>query len=163
MAKSKKRTRKPAAAGPQATPQRTRRDMLRLARNGAIGAAVLGVGGFFAARSVQATMYENDLTRVGAGAPTVVQIHDPQCQLCTALQKQARRALKNMGDRAPEYVVANIRTAEGGNFAGRHGVPHVTLLLIDARGRVVETLSGVQDAAVLQSAFERFMGDRRNL
>lgn len=64
---------------------------LRLLRNLAIAAPVVGVAGFFSIRSVQATICEADLTKVGNGLPTIVQIHDPNCQLCAVLQNQNRR------------------------------------------------------------------------
>ncbi len=159
MAKSAKR--KTSKASAQKPASKSRRDFMKLARNGAIAAGVLGVGGYFSVQAVQATLFEGDLTRIGQGKPTVVQIHDPQCAMCTALQKQARKALKNMGDKAPEYVVANIRTPEGDAFAGRHGVPHVTLLLIDGAGQVKQILRGVQQAPVLQDAFEAFLKEAR--
>ena len=34
---------------------------------------------------VEATIREGDLSQIGNGTPTVVQIHDPQCPRCVAL------------------------------------------------------------------------------
>ena len=78
------------ATGPEAKQGMDRRQMLRWLRNGAIGVPVVGVAGLFSVRSVQATMCEHDLTKIGKGSPAIVQIHDPTCQLrncfCGALE-----------------------------------------------------------------------------
>lgn len=143
MAKNRKskrsQTKKPK---PETVAQPTRRNFMRLARNAAIALPVLGGVGFFSVRSVQATICEADLTKVGKGLPTIVQIHDPSCQLCTRLQKQTRRALKQYDADSHIFLVANIQTAEGGAFARQHGVPHVTLLLFDARGDMKQVVRG---------------------
>ena len=130
-----------------------RRSFLKLARNGGIGLAVIGGVSFFSVRAVRATMAEQDLTRVGNGRPSIVQIHDPQCPLCTALQRVARKALRNFDEGDVTYLVADIRTQEGSAFAARYGVPHVTLLLFDGRGTLVRTLNGPQERDYLTQVF----------
>jgi len=77
---------KPNKTTPTAAP--TRRDMMKLIRNGAVATfAVAGVG-YFGFGSYQAYASEHDLGRIGQGKPVVVQVHDPQCPVCTALQKR---------------------------------------------------------------------------
>jgi hypothetical protein len=145
MAKNRKSKRphsKKSGAAGEGAAQPARRNFMRLARNAAIALPVLGGVGFFSVRSVQATICEADLTKVGKGLPTIVQIHDPSCQLCTTLQKQTRRALKEYDPDGHTFLVANIQTAEGGAFARQHGVPHVTLLLFDARGEMKQVVRG---------------------
>jgi thioredoxin-like negative regulator of GroEL len=125
----------------KATDQRKRKT-LRLLRNLVIATPVVGVAGFFSVKSVQATICEADLTKVGKGVPSIVQIHDPNCQLCATLQKQARRALRSYDDDSHRFLVANIKTEDGGAFAARYGVPHVTLLLFDKRGKMTQAVRG---------------------
>ena len=139
--KRKKTAADPAQAAEQARLE-SRRRFLRLARNGAIAVPVVGVAGLFSVRAVQATIHESDLGRVGQGVPAVVQIHDPQCPLCQTLQRQTRRALRAYDDDQAVFLVANIASAEGSAFAARYGVPHVTLLLFDARGRMQQVVRG---------------------
>ena len=108
----KQQTRKPAAtaqAAPSTAPERpSRRDFLRRARNGAlVGAGVLG-GGWYLVEDVNAHRREHDLARIGNGIPTVVQIHDPECPRCRALQKETRRALEGFEPGEIQYLVANI-------------------------------------------------------
>lgn len=135
----------------------SRRDVLGSVRNWAIGLAVVGGGGLFVARTVSATIKEHDLSRVANGTPTVVQIHDPQCSLCRALQKETKGALKGIDKQALDYVIANIRTSEGSSFAARYNARHVTLLLFDAEGNLQSVLEGRRNRAELRSAFERLI------
>lgn len=162
MAKKSKRkqaqkARQDAAA---AQPEVKRRDMLKLLRNGAIGAVAVGVGGYFTLRSVRALAHEYDLSRVGQGKPSVVQVHNPQCPTCNALQRETRQAMEQFGECDLVYLVADITTPDGGAFANFHRVPHVTLLLFDGEGQLQQTLQGMRDREelepILVGHFERF-------
>lgn len=155
MARKKNRSkrRKAKASATQAPPSQDKRRSLVLLRNGAIAAAVLGVGGMVSVRAVRATISEQDLTQLGQGLPTVVQIHDPSCSLCTELQRNTRKALRAFDDDEIGYLVANIRTDDGAAFAGGFGVQHVTLLLFDGSGALQSTLEGVRDREELEGHF----------
>lgn len=136
----------------------SRRRFLRLARNGAIALPIAGGIGFFAIQSTLASRREGDLSQIGQGTPTIVQIHDPQCSLCRALQAQTRRVLKDFDDDAFTYLVANIKTSEGQALAAEHRVPHVTLLLFNARGRMVDVVRGPTDLDNLRNVFANHLG-----
>lgn len=139
------------------TPSSGRRSFLRLARNLAIGAGVVGGSGYVLANSVISTMNEHDLTRVGNGKPTIVQIHDPNCSMCLALQKETRKALDEFQDGRLDYVVANIRSAKGKAFANRYGVQHVTLLLFDGEGALQDVLQGQRGSHQLRAEFSKLL------
>lgn len=134
-----------------------RRNAIRLARNGAIGLAALGGVGLLFVQNVRSSIHEHDLSRIGNGTPTIVQIHDPQCSLCMALQGETRKALKNFNDDELNYVIANIRTSEGSAFAARFGVSHVTLLLFDKHGGHKATLRGQKQSNELATAFRQMV------
>lgn len=134
-----------------------RRDFLRLARNGAIGLAAVGGIGLFFVQKVRGSIHEHDLSRVGNGTPTIVQIHDPQCPLCVALQRETRDVLGEFDENELDYVVANIRSTEGSGFASRHAVPHVTLLLFDGTGQLKATLRGQRQSRELKVAFRQLL------
>lgn len=138
----------------------SRRRFLRIARNGAIALPFAAGIGFFTVQSTLASMCEGDLSQIGQGKPTIVQIHDPQCSLCRALQGQTRRALKDFDDDAFTYLVANIKTSEGRALATEYRVPHVTLLLFDARGKMVEIVRGPTDMDNLRNVFQGHLGAR---
>ncbi len=161
MAKNNKKSKRTKSAKPQqsnAAKAKSRRAFLQY---GVAGAAVLGVGGYFGVTSLQATIHESDLSSLGNGTPTIVQIHDPTCPVCNALQRETRKAIKNMGGDKPELLVANIKTLEGSTFAADHGVPHITLLLFDGKGELQQILRGPQDRADLTPLFEDLMKRHR--
>ena len=130
-----------------------RRQLLVRARNwGAIGILAAGVG-WYMIDDVTATIAEHDLSRIGNGSPAIVQIHDPQCSRCRSLQRETRRALSTMDDGALQYLVANIRTSKGSDFASSHRVGHVTLLLFDAKGKRRSIVRGNRDSKTLATIF----------
>ncbi len=153
---------KAQAAGKPATPQAEapapgRRGFMKIAGTIGLATVVVGAGGWFFVDDVMSTQLEHDLSRIGNGMPAIVQIHDPQCPKCTALQREARTALSELDNPDLQYVVANIRSREGKAYADRHGVAHVTLLLLDGSGKVRNTLTGPHSSAALLQAFSRHM------
>lgn len=155
LTKRKNHNKKVGAASNEKPAGVSRRDFFGTARNWTIGLAVVGGGIFFVGRSVSKTIQEHDLSRVENGRPTIVQIHDPQCSKCLALQRETRNALKDIDDDALDYVIANIKTPEGRSFAARYGEQHVTLLLFDAEGRLQTVLRGQRRQQELGPAFRR--------
>lgn len=131
----------------------SRRTVLRKLRNGGIAALLISGGGWFVVRDVQATMREHDLSRIGNGTPTVVQIHDPECPRCVALQREARDAICEVGEANLQFLVANIQTAKGRKLANAHGVGNVTLLLLDGSGRRQGILAGSRRREELADLF----------
>lgn len=130
-----------------------RRRFLRFVRNAAISLPVVAGIGYFSVQSVEATICEADLTKIGHGKPSIVQIHDPQCPSCLQLQRQTRKALKSFESDAFTFLVANIKTLDGKLLAARYGVPHITLLLFDANGEMVQIVRGPSDTDSLRSIF----------
>ena len=140
---------------PSRTP--TRRAVLKSIRTGAVATIVGGGASWFLIDSVRATMREQDLSRIGNGVPAVVQIHDPQCRQCVALQREAREALCEFDDSKLQFLVANIRSPEGRRLAATHGVGHVTLVLFDASGQKRGVLAGPNESEYLTDAFRRHL------
>lgn len=155
--KKQKRQARKRSAAPVASAEPTRRDALKLLRNGTIGAIAVGGVGWWVASGVRAVAAEQDLTRVGQGKPTIVQIHDPQCALCTELQRQARKALKDFDDDDLVYLVASTRTEEGAAFANGLGLSHVTLVLMNGDGQVENVLQGVRQSDELKGHFQALL------
>jgi len=109
----------------------------------AIFCILLVVTGYFYVTGENKSRIEHDLSVLGNGKPTVVQIHDPGCQLCRRLQSSVN-AVKSDFEPAIQFKTANIKTSKGADFAEKYNAPHVTLLLFDGTGKHVNTLSGVQ-------------------
>lgn len=144
-----------SSSGSQKAPDR--REFLRKLRNWALIGGGVGAGGWYLVQDVSATAREQDLSRIGNGTPAVVQIHDPQCPSCVALQREARKALADFDDDELQYLVANIRKADGRALAAAHGVGHVTLLLFDAQGQQRGVLAGANESENLKRAFQRHL------
>ncbi|MEL6172884.1 MAG: hypothetical protein AAFR02_12870, partial [Pseudomonadota bacterium] len=51
------------------------------------------------------------------------------------------------------YLVADISTTDGRAFAARYGVPHVTIMMFNERGRHEGTMQGMRQAEELKAAF----------
>ena len=162
--RKKKQRRVPAGAsgsGPQSADRSRhasrvkRRAALLKIRNGLMALAVVGGFGWYLVEEVRASNREHDLSRLGNGIATVVQIHDPQCPTCRALQRETRDAIKSFGPDEIQYLVANVRMNEGWAFARAHGVDHVTLLLFDGKGNHRDTLVGPNTAEALARVFRR--------
>lgn len=146
----------PQSADRSPHPSRSnRRAALLKIRNGLMALAVVGGSGWYLAEEVRATSREHDLSRLGNGITTVVQIHDPQCPTCRALQRETRDAIKSFGPDEIQYLVANVRRNEGQAFARAHRADHVTLLLFDGKGNHRHTLVGPHTAKDLERIFRR--------
>lgn len=140
---------------PQAKSGPSRRALFQKLGTGAVAAAVVGGLGWYLVDDVQATIREEDLSRIGQGTPVVVQIHDPQCSRCVALQREARSAMGGFDKEELQFLVANIRTPEGRSLANRHDVGNVTLLLFDGNGTLRNTLVGNRESDALEKIFKR--------
>ncbi|NKB19301.1 MAG: hypothetical protein GKS01_02045 [Alphaproteobacteria bacterium] len=152
--KSKKKHSPQASISSEEPNKKTsRRDFFASLSNVALATAVGGGLTWYIVDEACATTREHDLTRIGNGVATVVQIHDPQCSVCAALQKEARDAMSNFDDNELQYLVANIRQQKGRALANKHGVQHITLLLLDGEGNRRGVLVGPNKSAYLVAAF----------
>lgn len=164
MTMQKRKAKRPAkkqadisvSADPRDAPTKTsRRDLLKKVRNGGLLALVAGGGGWYLVQDVRATIREHDLTQIGNGIPSVVQIHDPQCPQCLALQSETRDAMAAFDDGELQYLIADISRQDGRQLAAAHDVNHVTLLLFDAQGNRRDVLVGHNTSAYLEEIFRR--------
>jgi len=149
MPKSKKRKKSAhSKPSPAVKPSVSRRQALTTLGFYAAGATMVAAGGTYLAMDFTSKLAEADLSKIGNGLPTIVQIHDPSCSLCNQLQKQTRIALRDF-DVEHQYLVANITTSDGLAFQGRMGQPHVTLILLDGDGNQLQVINGVTQADVI--------------
>jgi hypothetical protein len=133
----------------------TRRRFLEFARNWGIMTVAATGGGWYLVNNFVSAAQELDLSKIGNGIPTVVQIHDPECSRCRELQKQTRDAMESFDNNELQFLVANIRQDKGRELAETHRVGHVTLLLFDGDGKRRGTLVGVNPSKELVSTFRR--------
>lgn len=107
----------------------------------------------------QAWETTHDLSAIGNGVATVVQIHDPGCRLCRSLKSNTETAMNGLSD-SLQYRIADIHTPGGRRLQHRYEVPHVTLLLFEPDGSLARTLTGVKSVDTLRGVFERFLQDK---
>jgi len=117
----------------------------------AIASLLIILSGYFYNLSEINSRVEHDLSVIGNGKPTVVQIHDPGCQLCRQLKVNLDSTKSDFEEKI-QYKTANIKTKKGAEFAKKHDVPHVTLLFFNRSGRLIETLRGVNTKETIMSA-----------
>ena len=162
--KKQRKTQKPRKQNKSETktpPTQTRRSFLTNAPY--IVGGVIAVGGlaYFGISTVRADLAEQDLAVVGSGVPTIVQVHDPSCPVCLALQKEARAAMDLVEDGQLEYRVASITSDVGSEFAYKHGSSHATLLFFDGAGNVTQRVQAPSDRDTLYAAFAAHIAANR--
>lgn len=153
--RSRKAKKQQATPAPNPTPTPTRREVLGKFAIYAGGAVIVAGGGAAFAYDLSKKLTEADLSVVGNGTPTIVQIHDPGCALCRSLQKEVRAALKLCDETPLQYRVANITSVDGAAFQSRVGLPHVTLVFFDGQGTQVHTIQGVTPADRIKADITR--------
>ena len=148
-----------ASAAPSAAPDTlpkqgmNRRDFMSNFAIGGIALAAFAGGGWYLASDVLADMGDQDMSLIGNGVPTVVQVHDPSCPSCRALLKESREAMKGFEPGELQFVIAGLNTTEGRALADRYRVGKVTLLLMDGKGRRLKTIAGETPSASLAAMF----------
>lgn len=111
-------------------------------------AAIGGVAWFYQAQHAEL----RDISVIGNGTPTVVQLYDQNCVTCRQLDKNARAAVRGYEDL--QFRVLNLNVPSGQAFAQRYNAGQTTLLYFDRHGRHVTTISGVQTTAALRESFD---------
>ncbi len=70
--------------------------------------------------------------------------------------------MKDFDDDELQFLVANIKSSKGHALAMAHGVHHITLLLLDGKGKQMQVLHGNNEASYLKDVFRshtsRFSG-----
>lgn len=129
------------------SPQKQRRFLMK---SGGAAALVLASAGALATYDKrQRTLH--DLSAIGDGNPTVVQIHDPSCTVCRSLKSRTSKALEQFED--VNFRLADLTTTEGSKLARQYRVEKITLLLFDAKGDHLQTVEGLRTVEDLSQLF----------
>jgi len=123
---------------------------IKILKRSLIALCFLGVIAVPVIAYVQKSEIEHDLSVLGNGTPTVVQIHDPNCPMCQQLKSNLGKVKGEFKDDI-QFKTANIKTKKGRRFATKYNVPHVTLLFFDKQGKRVNTLQGVSTPDAIKS------------
>ena len=122
--------------------RRKRRWMIRIA----VALAVvlpLGAVGFW--QYEQRAAERRDLSVIGNGVPTLVQVYDRGCSECRSLRSKAQRATRTFGDQV-QFRLADRSTGDGALLASSEGVGHLTLLYYSSDGRLLHTQGDPESA-----------------
>jgi len=128
------------------SPKKQRRLLMKT--GGAAALVAISAGALATYDNRQRTLH--DLTVIGAGLPTVVQIHDPSCPTCRSLKSRVSEVLSQFD--GVNFRLADITTNEGRDLQMKFSAEKITLLLFDARGKHLQTvvrLQSVEDLAEL--------------
>ena len=123
-------------------------------------AVLIGIVTYSVAAYVDKMEIEQDLSVIGNGTATVVQIHDPSCRLCQQLKRNLDSVKGDFKD-SIQFKIAAIYSKKGREFASKHRVQHVTLLFFDPQGRRVETMQGVTPAEDIRQELSRLASRQR--
>jgi len=108
---------------------------------------------------MQKSKIEHDLSVVGNGTPTVVQVHDQGCRLCQRLKSNLGDVKGDFKDKI-QFKTADINKKSGRDFARKYNVPHVTLLFFNKEGTRVNSTQGVISSAEIKTNLENLVSRR---
>ena len=101
--------------------------------------------------------YPTDLTRVGAGTPTLVLAYDNGFVAGGEVMERMNHLRADYAGRV-DFLVANVKMPDGAAFANKHGVWDGTVLLFSADGRSAGVLYQ-PDSAQLRRALDQAFGN----
>lgn len=113
----------------------------------AVTVALIGVAVMLLPRG-----FDTDLSRIGAGVPVVVLVHDNGSSASLALMEMLEQ-LRDEYSHA-HYVIADVNTPEGQGFARAHGYVPATLLVYDSRGKLVSNQHAPAETSAVRTAIE---------
>ncbi len=98
--------------------------------------------------------YSRDLSLIGKGKNVVVQVHDHNLVGSIDLMENLNKARPEYAANI-EFVIADLLTSEGKEFARIHNVGSVTLVFFAPDGTQRGAVQGVQDTAALKNSLNQ--------
>jgi len=108
---------------------------------------------------MQNAKVEHDLSVIGNGLATVVQVHDPGCRLCNRLKSNLTK-VKGEFEEKIQFKTANILKQKGRDFAKKYDVPHVTLVFFNKKGKRVDSIQGVTSSDQIKMRLQQLSRNR---
>jgi len=115
--------------------------------------AMLAVGGYVW-QQLPGAAYPTDLTRVGAGTPTLVLAHD-NSYIGGAAVMELMNDLRGDYTGRVDFLVAHLQMADGAAFARRFGAQDGTVMLFGADGRSLGILHMPRSVGELKGALDQ--------
>lgn len=117
----------------------------------------LAAVGAFLWQALPRGAYPTDLTRVGAGRPTLVLAHDSNYVGSASVMELMNSIRPDYAARV-DFLVAHLAMDDARAFASRHAAKDGTVLLFAADGRRVGVLHLPQSADELRAALAQAFG-----
>lgn len=120
---------------------------------------------FFVLLAVVAVMnlphgYSDDLSRIGKGKATIVLIRDKNAVQTFDLL-EVMNGLRDQYAGQVEFLLTDFNTSQGRAFIAANNAARVTLVLLDANGKMVKVLYPPQTAESLQQEIAGLLGSAR--
>lgn len=128
-----------------------RRDRRLLIRGGLALAVAIPLAAIGVMQYERRASARRDLSVIGNGKPTVVQVFDYGCAECRQLRDNVAPLQREFAEQV-QFRLAVRSQADGGILASRYNAGHITLLMFGPDGQLRNTLTGVQDTATIRTA-----------
>ena len=120
------------------------------------------VATFFALLAAVAVMnlprcYSDDLSRIGKGKAAVVLVRDKNAVQTFDLM-EVMNGIRDQYAGQVEFLLTDFDTAQGRTFIAAHSASRVTLVLLDANGKLVKVLYPPQTAGSVQQEIAAALG-----
>ena len=120
------------------------------------------VAAFFVLLAVVTVMnlprgYSDDLSRIGKGKAAVVLVRDKNAVQTFDLM-EVMNGIRDHYAVQVEFLLTDFDTAQGRAFIATHGAARVTLVLLDADGKLVKVLYPPQTAGSVQQEIAAALG-----
>ena len=96
---------------------------------------------------------QRDLSVIGQGIPTLIQVHDESCPKCRKLLSSTKAVIDEFPEL--EFKIADLKSKNGTKFALAHQASKVTLMYFDSRGKKIDVVSGLQTKDEVRSFIKR--------
>lgn len=117
-------------------------------------AAMLVVPGYVALSAYNKNLeMQRDLSVIGQGLPTLVQVHDETCPKCRKLLSSVNAVITEFPDMG--FKIADLKSTAGKKFSVKHQVSKVTLMYFDSAGKKIDVVSGLQSKDDVRSFVKR--------
>lgn len=97
--------------------------------------------------------FDTDLSRIGAGKPTLVFVYDPNLMVSNQQTREMDALRDSLGD-AVHLLIADVGRPEAQEFMRRYQATRTELLLFSSDGRLAGRLQALVTAEALLQAIE---------
>ena len=121
-----------------------------------LGLLIGGAAAFYIVQQLPGQGYPTDLSRVGAGTPTLVLARDGGFIGGAEVMELMNDMRADYTSRM-DFLVTNLKLQEGANFAAQHGARDGSVMFFDSEGRRRGVMHMPPNAATLRAAIDKVL------